>query len=387
MYSLLNYIAAASKEITDGSTSTHLASIAQYMSTSEHGSTLHSMEAGLRGMSEEEKRLVGISTIAVVTRLALEFKVEEVTRLTISMLLQRLRLAEPSVEAAISNNLVDLALAAPESSFIDIIRAFSAINRFANPDDPRFSNNMVLAAQTRLAKEIHRRPEFAMIYLTELLTLFGDRGVAIQNIAASNQQVKTDDMVEQLASLLLPIDALLNHETFDAATIAGFSSEVVALFRNMWFLCTLFQFTAAEGDGSGSAMQWQKPALLHIAVKSPAIVSEEARESLSGDIEYNSVIRQEYALNVRILRLSKDNVTDCIITGHREAPDSVEQAHCSAGTRDSDTLAGTDRIPAHDARNGEHAVKHWQAIVAGDILPQRESKPERSTQCLYGIHR
>jgi phosphatidylinositol 4-kinase len=59
------------------------------------------------------------------------------------MLLQRLRSAEPTVEAAIAHNLVDLAMAAPDNSFTDIIRAFSAINRSANPDDPRFSNNMV----------------------------------------------------------------------------------------------------------------------------------------------------------------------------------------------------------------------------------------------------
>jgi hypothetical protein len=59
------------------------------------------------------------------------------------MLLQRLPTAEPTVEAAIAYNLVDLALVAPQGSFNDIIRAFSAINRSANPDDPRFSNNMV----------------------------------------------------------------------------------------------------------------------------------------------------------------------------------------------------------------------------------------------------
>jgi phosphatidylinositol 4-kinase len=60
------------------------------------------------------------------------------------MLLQRLRSAEPTVEAAIAYNLVDLALTAPEGAFVDIIRVFSAINRSANPDDPRFSNNMVI---------------------------------------------------------------------------------------------------------------------------------------------------------------------------------------------------------------------------------------------------
>lgn len=68
----------------------------------------------------------------------------QVTGLTVSMLLQRLRSAEPTVEAAIAYNLVDLAISAPESSFADIIRVFSSINRTANPDDPRFSNNMVI---------------------------------------------------------------------------------------------------------------------------------------------------------------------------------------------------------------------------------------------------
>lgn len=122
------------------------------------------------------------------------------------MLLQRLRSAEPTMEAAIAYNLVDLALSAPESAFIDVIRVFSAINRSANPDDPRFSNNMVfqpayllrhsnhrsqvLAAQTRLAQELHRRPELYEIYLIELLSLFADKGVAIQNLKIANHHVK-----------------------------------------------------------------------------------------------------------------------------------------------------------------------------------------------------
>lgn len=59
------------------------------------------------------------------------------------MLLQRLRSAEPTVEAAIVYNLVELAIIAPENAFGDIIKAFSFINRSANPDDPRFSNNTV----------------------------------------------------------------------------------------------------------------------------------------------------------------------------------------------------------------------------------------------------
>ncbi|KAF9475060.1 hypothetical protein BDN70DRAFT_996680 [Pholiota conissans] len=288
MYSLLNYISATSKDIYDAG-SMHV----QFNSQSQVN--LHSLETGLRGLSEEEKRLTGISTISAVTRLALEFKMEEVTRLTISMLLQRLPSAEPAMEAAIAYNLVDLALTSPRGSFHDIVRAFSAINRSANPDDPRFSNNMVLAAQTRLAQELHRRPELYESYLIELLSLFADKGVAIQNLKIAEHHVKTEEMIEQLASLLLPIDALLIHTDFNPREDS--SPEIVTLFRNTWFLCILFGFTTSDAT-EATAMDWLKPALSRIAIKTPSMVMEESHDAVASDVEYNSVIRQEYANTV-----------------------------------------------------------------------------------------
>ncbi|EMD38197.1 hypothetical protein CERSUDRAFT_113350 [Gelatoporia subvermispora B] len=284
MYSLLNCIAATSKDPQDTS-----GLLMPVLGGSADYSTVNSMDTGLRGLSDDEKRTVGISTISVATRLALEFKSEEVIRLTISMLLQRLRSAEPTVEAAIAYNLVDLALAAPEASFAEVIRAFSGINCSAHLDDPRYSNNMVLAAQTRLAQELRRRPELYTVYLIELLTLFSDKGVAVQNLAIQNHHAKTEDMVEQLGSLLLPIDALLTQSDYhpEADAPAG----VVTLFRNMWFLCTLFRFAA--DDKNHSALEWQRPALARIAMKTPSLVME-SNDTIVSDLEYNTVIRQEY---------------------------------------------------------------------------------------------
>ncbi|KAG1860880.1 hypothetical protein F4604DRAFT_1790537, partial [Suillus subluteus] len=108
----------------------------------------------------------------------------------ISMLLQRLRTLELTLEAAIAYNLVDLALVAPEESFIDVVRVFLLINCATNLEDPGFPNNMVLAAQTRLARELDQKPDLYDVYLVELLTLFGDKGVAIQNVATSARNVK-----------------------------------------------------------------------------------------------------------------------------------------------------------------------------------------------------
>jgi phosphatidylinositol 4-kinase A len=76
MYSLLNYIAATNQDIMEGSGSKSIGT-SPYLHSPENA-TIHSVETGLRGRTEEEKRLIGISTISVVTRLALEFQVEEV---------------------------------------------------------------------------------------------------------------------------------------------------------------------------------------------------------------------------------------------------------------------------------------------------------------------
>ncbi|KAK2466763.1 hypothetical protein APHAL10511_001021 [Amanita phalloides] len=288
MYSLLNYIGVTSKEPFETS---------KAFPATSYDNSLHTIpfERGPGGLSDDQRRMVGINVISVVAKLALEFCTEEVTRLTVSMLLQRLRHAEPTVEAAIAYNLVDLSLEAPESAFIEIIQQFSNINRSANPDDPRFSNNMVLAAQTRLARELHQRPEFYNIYLVELLTLFTDKGVAIQNVKISNRHLKIDDMVEQLGSLLLPIDALLAHSDFRPNNTS--SLEFINLFRSVWFLVVLFNFTNLDNK-QDHAMEWLKPALSRIACKTPSLVIEESHELVASDVEFNFVIRQEYVSSV-----------------------------------------------------------------------------------------
>ena len=103
-------------------------------------------------------------------------------------------------------------------------------------------------------------------------------------------------MIEQLASLLLPIDALLAHKNYNPHLET--SPVVVALFRNMWFLCILFHFTSDE-DKDVNAMGWKRPAMARIAAKTPAMVVEESQDAVASDVEYNSVIRQEYAHTVR----------------------------------------------------------------------------------------
>lgn len=80
MYSLLNYVAASSKE-SDGSSK--MIGASPYMNVDDTATTTY-VETGLRSYTDEEKRLVSISTVCVVSTLALEFKIEEV-RLSYSL--------------------------------------------------------------------------------------------------------------------------------------------------------------------------------------------------------------------------------------------------------------------------------------------------------------
>jgi phosphatidylinositol 4-kinase len=78
MYSLLNYIAATSHELYESSGASQVLNNPLYPPSSLDHATLHSVATGIGALSEDEKRLVGISTISVVSRLALEFNMEEV---------------------------------------------------------------------------------------------------------------------------------------------------------------------------------------------------------------------------------------------------------------------------------------------------------------------
>ena len=84
MYSLLNYVAITSKEIHDGPHNIPpfgLSSVlnGEYPLMQSDRATVHSIDTVTHGHSEEDRRLITTSTISVVSRLALEFNLDEVS--------------------------------------------------------------------------------------------------------------------------------------------------------------------------------------------------------------------------------------------------------------------------------------------------------------------
>jgi phosphatidylinositol 4-kinase len=84
MYSLLNYVATTSKEIHDVPHNFPPFSLfsglnGEYTLMESDRVTVHSIDSVTHGHTEEERRLITTSTISVVSRLALEFKRDEVS--------------------------------------------------------------------------------------------------------------------------------------------------------------------------------------------------------------------------------------------------------------------------------------------------------------------
>lgn len=75
-------------------------------------------------------------------------------------------------------------------------------------------------------------------------------------------------------------------------------------------------------------MEWQKPALARIAAKTPSMILEEAHDSIASDLEYNSVVRQEYAHTVgTFLVFMCVKLTIHSYQGHFEASGCLDEIH------------------------------------------------------------
>ncbi|KAF6767202.1 Phosphatidylinositol 3-/4-kinase, catalytic domain protein [Kalmanozyma brasiliensis GHG001] len=295
-----------------------------------NGISMSGSQANISARSEDQRRLINLSTITVISRLALEVGKPDVTSLTISMLLQRLRNADISAEAAILDNIVPLALAGPRGAYVDVVRALSAVSRSALTGGAnRRAAVAVESAQLKLARGLGRLDERderdaaaseeekeatggrKEIFLIELLQLFAEKGMQLQTVASSTKSSKEElaELNTDLATLLPAIAAVLEHK--DIHPEVQPTTEMVSLFRNMWFLSVLFGYAspnnirsnvAADGSAThrpGSAAEAQAEivgkSLMSISLKTPTLVPESAHNYLESDLEYNSVLKREFS--------------------------------------------------------------------------------------------
>jgi len=120
------------------------------------------------------KVAVSGSIIHAVAILARESGEQSTANLVASMLLQSLNARDPTVEGAILYELSALASEVDRLTFLDIINAVGEASKAAGLSEA--DAGAVLSTQTRLARVAVGRSDLHEKYLTEILTLFVERG-------------------------------------------------------------------------------------------------------------------------------------------------------------------------------------------------------------------
>lgn len=212
------------------------------------------------------------------------------------MLLQRSKSNDALVDGTVMYNLAELSLLSSEGEFDDIITSFSESSRVAALSDENHTKGVaVLTAQTKLANNLAgSQSERAESYLTELLQLFVNKGLHVQqNTVKSGGARANQDLLNQLIALLPVIDNVLAIENFEPHVDTP--PNLVVLFRNVWFLIILFGFLSPHSNIS----DWQRISFSKLAVKTPCLLRGTGANYVESDLAYNSVLRSDFPQTVR----------------------------------------------------------------------------------------
>ncbi|CAG8472314.1 2360_t:CDS:10 [Dentiscutata erythropus] len=244
--------------------------------------SIHSSISGI-SRNEEQRQQVCENLVCTVTGVGCILKDDNITELCVTMLRSRLRNHTPAVDALILEKFVDIALISSDKTFTEIVRKFSEISRQKISSDNKVITSAVLKCQMDLASRISARPEFYELYLLNILSLFVDKGVDIQQTIAKDGKFQVTSLIGEIGILLPVLKTLMSHNDFKVHVNA--SKELVSLFRDMWFHCVLYGFVSEE-----SWMREWRDCLIEIAQKTPPLVQESATNYLEKDLEYNSVL-------------------------------------------------------------------------------------------------
>ncbi|CAG8611324.1 9214_t:CDS:10 [Cetraspora pellucida] len=239
--------------------------------------SIHSSISGI-SRTEEQRQQVCENLVCTVTGVSCILKDDNITELCVTMLISRLRNHTPALDALILEKFVDVALISSDKIFLEIVRKFSEISR-----QKISSDNKMITTTMDLANRISARPEFYELYLLNILSLFVDKGVDIQQTIAKNGKFQVTSLIGEIGILLPVLRTLLSHNDFKLHVNAP--KELVSLFRDMWFHCVLYGFVSEE-----SWMREWRDCLIMIAQKTPPLVQESATNYLEKDLEYNSVL-------------------------------------------------------------------------------------------------
>ncbi|WAQ86921.1 hypothetical protein PtA15_7A650 [Puccinia triticina] len=250
-------------------------------------------------VSLDNQQLVSMNALGTLLILLEKADQVELNSTIAPMLLLCLKGASSNLEAAILNVVADLAVHVNQQTFEDVISTFTSLTKTAGvelgtTDSKEVFQLGIFRAQAKLSKNLCEKEDFSEIYLIELLTLFIDKGQAIQSSHAGLPSFP--HLINQLAVLAPLIANLLQPDsTYNPRKTA--SLKISELFRNFWYVCVMFGFLSSTsspraivGSASGSP-DWLIESLRQIATKSPTLTHLTSINYLTTELDFNPILK------------------------------------------------------------------------------------------------
>lgn len=203
-------------------------------------------------------------------------------------------------------------------------------------------NQQILGASLRLAGNLETNPDYAILFLRELLVLFVDQSSParhgshkdghIREAVGSATPADRASVLPHLLNTLSIIEMIMSSPRIELQKGSA-DEELVVLFRNVWFISTVLGLTLNRTQDASQ----HKAILRSIAYKTPCLLQRTQGNYVETELEYNPFIRKEHG-QVRPLPHIAQGATCliCIVQSSellRNELDTIVQVHQSIGPR------------------------------------------------------
>ncbi|GEM09474.1 phosphatidylinositol 4-kinase [Rhodotorula toruloides] len=228
----------------------------------------------------------------VVSLLARKSSETSLVRLVGSTLLHYATNGSVLVQCAALIELCELAAVSDKHAYIESLRTVTSVARAATGGDD-ISYQTAISALNQLATiAAKKREELGFSFLTELLTLFGNKGV--ENAGSSEERT------QMLLAIVSVLDSYLTQVSFDASSVI--SSALGALFRGFWYTCLLSGFLSSPQRLS----TWQRSALFSVAKRSPPLVVGVSQDLVELEAQVQAILKAASSHNLSVEAIRGD---------------------------------------------------------------------------------
>ncbi|KAL9006999.1 MAG: hypothetical protein Q9188_000287 [Gyalolechia gomerana] len=246
----------------------------------EQHATGSSISLDLSG--EEETTVVYGNIVCAIVGVANSCQDDKITRLALSMLLQKLGRINMAVDIYIIREAARLVASGGAVELKSLLKLYARIGHNAAVQKNESLLEAVKGAKSYLASALRHSALFS-VYLTDLLENVISKGDVYES--HNTHQADVDLASREIAELLEPLATLLDER--DVLSDVGNDQDICRLHREAWFNMVVHNITPDSKIG-----QQYIEALRIFAVQSRPLIAEDRADQFESEIELNTVLRR-----------------------------------------------------------------------------------------------